>query len=426
MHTVNTITSLARRLITIVLLSSPLTAFSQTTHHRAILISAGQTPGSNYSRFYEGTKDIYQSLRASGFKRDEISTLYADGTGDENTSTLEKKTRFYGLSTVEDYFIHSVKTSFEGDAKSDIKFPATQEGIQSAFGDLQNLKSGDSIFIFLNGHAASNLGLVLWKGQYYSVADFQALLSKIPKEVKVKIAVNTSYGGNFLKLTRPGVCVVTNSDSKSPIYHHEQDDPFAKGMATALRGKKGSLSSLLENGAKSDLPQNQFHLSSLDYFLDQHKPVQTDGKETCQSNVGPLGNLLQDIKSMQNCLVHSLSIQKKKYKDRLKKQLDAFATEMQSEPFISRIAKRSKLSLDLKQIQQNWQKLPLIEKEKDRPTLTKTAELIRQEDQKQQKEVNLILKNHQKLVREIQFLENSTPDQFAEYVSIKECLEDEI
>ncbi len=408
---------------------------SQKPDRQAIIISAGPTAGTNLYRFYQNAKDMYQGLRAAGFSRDQVTTLYADGTGKENTAKKEKYSRFFGLSTVEDYFIHSVNESFEGDQKSDLKLPANESGIKSAIDRLSKLKSGDRAFLFLTGTAASNLGLCLWNGQYCSPDDLEKELSKVPSGVMVRIAVDASYGGRFLKLTRPGVCVVTNSDENHPIATNELDDPFVKGMAQALKntkkqnGQGANLNDLLEAGEKSDLPQNTRHQSSLDYFLSRQvleSKASSEKTAKCMAESGPLASIGAELKDIDLCIAKNRELQKDAAQKELHQKLQGMLAALSSSEVKAMISAREKIAQELKALSSRWQGLSGQEKEKLRPTLTAEAERLKREDLKQQQRVRAIVGSQDRVLAELRFLKSAKPNQLKEYLNIKRCLQDEI
>jgi hypothetical protein len=66
------------------------------------------------------------------------------------------------------------------------------------------------------------------------------------------------------------------------------------------------------------------------------------------------------------------------------------------------------------------------EKEEQRPFYTEMAEKLKAEDDKQFKNISGLEADQKRVIAELRFLKNATPDQLEKYYSIKRCLEHEI
>ena len=415
-------------------------AYSAETY--AVILSGGYNLENNHYRYYQSTSDMFHAFQSAGIKRENITTLYADGGKDLNTvktETVEDErnpwTLFITKKTKEIKTYIAPPVSFEGDDKKDIKYPANSQSISQTFDQLaKDVKAGDNIVLYITDHGNRYDGIALWNGDTYSTAELRQQLNKLPDGVQVQIATNICFGGQLLELTSPNVCVVSNSDEKRITTSYTTHDSFTEGMAKKIKeshakfNKGISFLEIFEAGRASDHPENKVHLTSLDYFIEMESiiPKTTNENATCINQESPISSIEKDISEMIDFLKKIPDSDKSFHEKALQKKLDLIKENLNS--FSNQYSQRIRFIYlnEIEKIKKTWATLSEKEKEEKRPFYTEVAEKLKAEDDKQFKNISGLEADQKRVLAELRFLKNATPDQLEKYYSIKRCLEHEI
>ncbi len=395
-----------------------------------VILSGGYNLKNNHYRYYNSTQEMYSAFRSAGIKRDNITTLYADGA-DKGTDTI-KPPNLWTLG-FENQEINT-PTSLEGDGKQDIKYPASPSGISATFDDLaKKVKPGDNLVFFITDHGSKYEGVYLWNGKSYSVKDLQRQLSKLPSTVTVQIATNICYGGQLLQLTSPNVCVVSNSTDDETTSSNTYDDPFASSFADAIKNPKKntkgkpSLMDAFEEGRDGDKWENKHHLTSIDYFIEKQNTSfrTTDAGACCGNNCqqSPITSLQNEIADISNYLSGVNDPRKVYYEKYLKQKLKDTADSLNSFRIKYSQWVRSGYQADIDKLKTQWASLSATEKQKLRPKYTELAEKLRNEDGRQRKAIDDLEDDQKRALAEMKFLKNASEGQLQKYYSIRRCLE---
>lgn len=415
-------------------------AYSAETY--AVILSGGYNLENNHYRYYQSTSDMFHAFRSAGIKRENITTLYADGGKDLNTVKIETVedgrnpwTLFITKQTKEIKTFIAPPVSFERDDKKDIKYPANSQSISETFEQLaKKTKAGDNIVLYITDHGNRYDGITLWNGDTYSTAELRQQLKKLPDGVQVQIATNICFGGQILELTSPNICVVSNSDEKRVTTSYETHDSFTEGMAKKIqdshaKSNKGiSFLEVFEAGKAFDHPDNKIHLTSLDYFVEMESiiPKTPPKNATCINQESPISSTEKEISEMIDSLKRIPDSDKSFHEKSLQKKLDLIKENLNS--FRNQYSQRERVIYlnELEKIKKKWATLSEKEKEEQRPFYTSLAERLKAEDEKQFKNISELEADQKRVLAEIRFFKNATPDQLEKYYSIKRCLEHEI
>lgn len=415
-------------------------AYSAETY--AVILSGGYNLENNHYRYYQSTSDMFHAFRSAGIKRENITTLYADGGKDLNTVKIETVedgrnpwTLFITKQTKEIKTFIAPPVSFERDDKKDIKYPANSQSISETFEQLaKKTKAGDNIVLYITDHGNRYDGITLWNGDTYSTAELRQQLKKLPDGVQVQIATNICFGGQILELTSPNICVVSNSDEKRVTTSYETHDSFTEGMAKKIqdshaKSNKGiSFLEVFEAGKAFDHPDNKIHLTSLDYFVEMESIIPKTQPEnaTCINQESPISSTEKEISEMIDSLKRIPDSDKSFHEKSLQKKLDLIKENLNS--FRNQYSQRERVIYlnELEKIKKKWATLSEKEKEEQRPFYTSLAERLKAEDEKQFKNISELEADQKRVLAEIRFFKNATPDQLEKYYSIKRCLEHEI
>lgn len=397
-----------------------------------VILSGGADLENNHYRYYDSTKKMYLAFRSAGIKRDNITTLYADGGRGVNTVKV-------GGNPWTLYFTDEAKkfaspTSLEGDGRSDIKYPASSIGISATFNELaKNLKAGDNVVFFITDHGSKYDGIILWNGEDYSVSQLQEQLDKLPSGVTAQIATNICYGGQLLQLTGPNVCVVANTDDKRPSASNNNDDPFATSLANTIKRQptktngRPSLLDAFEAGKEGDLSANKVHLTSIDYFI-QNQPNYSQLAQipSCGNQQSPLTSIQKEITEITNYLSKVNDPRRGYYEKYLKKKLVDISKDLNSYRNQYSEWVRSGYQKKLNSLKAQWSKLSDNEKQRSRPYYTGVAEKLQAEDEYQRKKVDSLVADQTSALAEMRFLKGASSDKLEQYYNIRRCLEHEI
>jgi hypothetical protein len=400
---------------------------AQSAETYGVILSGADSLESNSYRFYSSIQEMYSAFRSAGVKRDNITTLYADG-GAKGPDTIKESHKTFHFTREE----IDTSVSLEADGQKDIKYPATKDGISSTFDSLaKKLKSGDNLVLYVTDHGDKNDGIILWGGQHYSVGNLQDQLDKLPAGVTVQIATNICYGGQFLRLTRPNVCVVANADDNQGNFSNDNDDPFTIGLAKGLKkpsGKTGPKANMLdafEVAKENDLPQNKFHLTSIDYFIQKQaeSSPKTQARPLCDDRLSPISSLQAEIKDVSDYLSKVNDPRKQYYEKYLKKMLKETTESLDS--YENRYSEwvRNRYQKKLDKLKSQWSALSDQEKQNQRSHYTELVEKLKGEDNEQRKKLDDLGENQKRALSELRFLKNASTVQLGQYYSIRKCLE---
>jgi hypothetical protein len=392
-----------------------------------VILSGGYNLENNHYRYYNNTQEMYSAFRSAGLKRDNITTLYADGA-EKGADTIRPNPWTLGFTNQE----IDTPASLEGDGERDIKYSATSSGISATFDDLaKKVKPGDNLVFFITDHGSKYDGIVLWNGQTYSVGDLRIQLSKLPSSVTVQIATNICFGGQLLRLTAPNVCVVANSNDREVTSSNTFDDPFASSMAYAIKNPKrnsndrASLMDAFEAGKDGDKWANNHHLTSIDYFIERQSLIapETQASISCSNGESPITNIQKEITDISNYLSRVNDPRKDYYEKYLQQKLKDAASSLDSFRIQYSQWLRSGYQEDLDNLKAKWASLSAREKQAQRPYYTKLAEKLRAEDSGQRKKIEDLEEDQKRALAEMRFLKNASANQLEEYYSIRRCLE---
>jgi|GEM_PF-5747603 len=393
----------------------------------AILVAAGEHKGINYSRFYESTGATYRALRSRGWNASEISVLYADGTTKDNTAYWREYDRPWPLTDAKDFFIESANPDLDRDGKPDIRREASLAGLYAEI-DAQGkkLKSGDSLFISLTGHSMSNLGLCLWNNTYCSPEELGKMIENLAdRGIKIKLLVNADYGGKFLALTRPGICVASATNEKSELRTRRDEEPFLQAVAKRLgaKGDTSGLSGLLDAGAAGDIPGNHPR-SSLDVFLDEiQKKRPGPPPQPCRSIPEATGAVDAAIANLKKLPAASGKAEQVK---KLRAQLEDLRRMLADPALNPGQEEAKKIEAEIAKRKARWDALSPGQRDKERGNETRIIDGLRAELALKQKPVKELFGKQDRLLNELRFLSTASAGDLSRYLDIKECLNEKI
>lgn len=394
-----------------------------------MILSSGKLPELNQYGFYDSTKKMYLAFRATGIKRDNITTMYDDGKGGNNTVMVEGSS--WARDAAENTKLISVPRSLEGDTTSDMKNPATPAGINASFDDLvKKIKAGDHLVLFITGHGNQEKGVVLWEGQYYKSEDLKKQLNKLPKDVTTHIITNICYGGQLNQLTNKNVCVIANADNKHTHDSLPNISPIITGFTDVLKNRETKLS-LLEafTAAKAvDLDTNKYSQTSLDYFLEKNSPKKNKLEvANCYDDPkGSLASLQKEISAISEHLSQDSGPQKNHYEKYLKEQLKKINYNLNLIRNTVKEHDRVRNQLALDKLQKEWSSSSKKDQEQLRPKITLLAEKLKKEDEAQNTEITNLTKAEKQTLAEMRFLKSATASQLEDYYAIRKCLDYEM
>jgi PKD repeat protein len=171
-----------------------------TTNNYALLISGGGTQSTNYVRYYNDTKFMYNTLvNDFHYDKNHIKVLISDGTNSANDAV------YYDASN-KAVPVNS-NPDLNGDGTNEVSNSATKINVQNA---LASFNAGTpsapiNLLIFTTGHGAKNIAysdpstnqvdLLLWgAGVSISDKDFAAAL---PANARITMMMEQCYGGGF-------------------------------------------------------------------------------------------------------------------------------------------------------------------------------------------------------------------------------------
>jgi hypothetical protein len=156
----------------------------------AVLIAGGGTSSTNYARYYNDIKFLYNTLvNDYKYDRTHIKVVMSDGTSD--TADQVTYTNNVASTINSEQNLDNVPSTHTGD---DVNYAATKANVQTALNFWGPLSSSDNLLIFTTGHGRNNtwphnadpntnqVDLLLWgSGVNVTDAEFVSYLPANPK-----------------------------------------------------------------------------------------------------------------------------------------------------------------------------------------------------------------------------------------------------
>ena len=443
--------------------------------HHVILLNGGHDIESNFPRYYENIKSMYEAFRENEIESKNISVFYGSGKVEDTyvprPPTFEefklpelkipeypltqKKPSLFGLG-----FSANDTDSNESEEKKDYKFSLTdlfngeektisgeakQERLKEKLAEFQkNLKPGDNISLFITDHGdideEKDESMVNLWGEKMSTSELKGLLQQVPDNINIRVITNICYGGGLNELTSKNICVYANQEKDSPSYSKSDDlDLYAQNFAFALKNKvdfdkDGKATYLDAHEYAISLEDKRNHsVTSLDWFLlnTRGRILSLKGEQEFQgeSCIAPedeslknLSYLIEDFSALKKSMLINEEIPASRqhlFTPRLQRKLSLLKKH---DSFVTNESIEIKLEVLRKELEKsalNWDKLSPNEQELQR----KKANLEAQQLQSQVNDLESLKYGHRNANFEMDLIRYGDQKLIEEYESIIRCLE---
>ncbi len=174
----------------------------------------------NYVSFWNDLSLGYIALRQLGVPRSQVHVLM--GSGDVANSGIPMKVPAtgggaWGLTSPARYY-YNAPTDLDCNGVGDINGVGNRAGLRWALGRVAlDARPGDVLLIAVIAHGSRRVsrftsgGFILWNEENLNPEELGSMLSVIPPSVRVALALNACYGGQFNVLGGPRRCVLTSA-----------------------------------------------------------------------------------------------------------------------------------------------------------------------------------------------------------------------